>query len=95
MNIKDLHENLNGVSAIEVNANQQNSIKAIRILANEKLLEHISKVPALLVCVIGEAKYEDESGAAVELKSGDYVQILPMLKHWVSATLESHFLLIK
>jgi quercetin dioxygenase-like cupin family protein len=41
----------------------------------EKPEEHLSKVPALLVCVSGNAIYNEDNGTTVELKAGDFVHI--------------------
>jgi quercetin dioxygenase-like cupin family protein len=41
----------------------------------EHLKEHLSKVPALLVCVSGNAIYNEDNGTTVELKAGDFVHI--------------------
>lgn len=95
MNIKDFHTNTNAVSAHDVTSSLQSSVKTIRILANEQLKEHISKVPALLICISGEASFEDENGLKVSLQNGDFVNIVPMVKHLVNATQDSYFLLIK
>jgi quercetin dioxygenase-like cupin family protein len=59
----------------------------------EQLKEHLSKVPALLVCVSGNAVYRDEK-EFINLKSGDYVNIEANMKHSIDIE-ESNFLLIK
>ncbi|MFZ1378867.1 MAG: hypothetical protein WAS56_04330, partial [Saprospiraceae bacterium] len=68
---------------------------AIKILQGEKLKEHISKIPALLVCVEGQVNFENEKGVKETLKPGDYINIEPMVIHWVDGVTECHLLLIK
>ena len=68
---------------------------SLQIAKNEQLAEHITKVPALLVCVSGNATYNDEKGEKINLKSGSYVNIPINIKHWIDAHEESNFLLIK
>ena len=67
----------------------------MQIAKGEQLKEHISKIPVLLLCVSGQAKFGDEQGHEINLESGDYVKIEPNVKHWVDAFEESNFLLIK
>jgi quercetin dioxygenase-like cupin family protein len=49
------------------------------------LKEHLSKVPALLVCVSGNAIYKEESGYNHRIKTGDFVHIEADAKHSVDA----------
>lgn len=67
----------------------------MQIAAGEQLKEHITKVPALLVCISGNAVYQDEKGASIELRAGDYLDLEANVKHWVDATEESNFIVIK
>ena len=57
--------------------------------------EHISKIPALLVCISGNAVFTNEKGTVVNLNSGTYVMIEENVKHAVKAIDESNFLLMK
>jgi quercetin dioxygenase-like cupin family protein len=57
--------------------------------------KHLSKVPALLVCVSGNAIYNEDNGTTVELKAGDFVHIKANVQHSIDALAESNFLLIK
>jgi quercetin dioxygenase-like cupin family protein len=61
----------------------------------ENLKKHLSKVPALLVCVSGNAIYNEDNGTTVELKAGDFVHIKANVQHSIDALAESNFLLIK
>jgi quercetin dioxygenase-like cupin family protein len=68
---------------------------SMQIAKGETLKEHLSKISALLVCISGNATFNDENGSKINLQSGDYVNIEPNVKHWVDAFEESNFLLIK
>ena len=95
MNIKELHTQEKPVSAIAIFKSELGNATAIQILQGEKLKEHITKTPALLICIKGEAIFENENGIKEVLLPGDYVNIEPMVKHWVEGTVESQLLLIK
>jgi quercetin dioxygenase-like cupin family protein len=95
MNIKELHTQEKPVSAISLFKSELGNATAIRILKGEILKEHITKTPALLICIEGEVVFENEKGIKENLLSGDYVNIEPMVKHWVEGTIESQLILIK
>jgi quercetin dioxygenase-like cupin family protein len=67
----------------------------LQIAKGEILKEHLSKIPALLVCISGNAVFTDENGIVVNLNSGTYVMIEENVKHAVKAIEESNFLLMK
>jgi quercetin dioxygenase-like cupin family protein len=95
MNIKELHTQEKPVSTTSLFKSEQGSATAIQILQDGKLKEHITKTPALLICVEGEVVFENENGLKEKLLPGDYVNIEPMVKHWVEGTIESQLILIK
>lgn len=95
MNIKGLHTQEKPVSATYLFKSELGNATAIQILQGGKLKEHITKTPALLICVEGEVVFENENGIKETLFSGDYIQIEPMVKHWVEGTIESQLILIK
>lgn len=95
MHLKNLHTQPKPVSAIPVFKTEQSTAISIQILQGEKLKEHITKVPALLICVEGQAIYEDENGKKENLLAGDYVAIEPMVKHWVEGTTTCQLVLFK
>lgn len=95
MNIKELHTQAKPVSAIAIFKSELGNATAIKILKGEILKEHITKTPALLICMDGEVIFENEKGIKETLLSGDYVNIEPMVKHWVEGTIESQLILIK
>ena len=95
MNIKGLHTQEKPVSATYLFKSELGNATAIQILQGGKLKEHITKTPALLICVEGEVVFENENGIKETLFSGDYIHIEQMVKHWVEGTIESQLILIK
>ena len=95
MNIKALHTSEKPVSAISLFKSDLGNATAIKILQGEKLKEHITRTPALLICVEGQVLFENEKGIREILMPGDYVNIEPMVKHWVDGTMESQLVLMK
>ncbi|MGG7033677.1 MAG: hypothetical protein ACI7YS_00610 [Flavobacterium sp.] len=95
MNLKNLHTEKKAVQTNLLFQPTDGKVVSLQIAKNEQLPEHITKVPALLVCVSGKASYGDENGLKIELQSGDYMKIEPNVKHWINAEQESNFLLIK
>lgn len=94
MNLQDLHAENKAVQT-SVLFEPTEKVISMQIAKGETLQEHISKIPVLLVCVSGKAKFGNEQGQEINLQSGDYVKIEPNVKHWVDAFEESNFLLIK
>lgn len=95
MNIKELHIEPKAVSSVSLFKTETSMANAILIQENETLKEHISKIPALLLCVEGEVVFENEKAEKRNLKNGDYVHIEPNVKHWVEGIKTSHLVLIK
>ena len=95
MNLKSLHTEQKAVQTQILFQPTEAKVISLQIAKNEQLAEHITKVPALLVCVSGNATYNEEKGEKINLKSGSYVNIPINIKHWIDAHEESNFLLIK
>lgn len=95
MNIKDLHQDTKAISTASLFKSTEGNVTSIQILEDQQLKEHITKVPALLLCLTGEAIFENEHGVKLTLSTGDYVNIEPNLKHWVNAKSTSNLILIK
>ena len=68
---------------------------ALQILQNQELKEHTTKVPAMLICVVGEVVFEDANGIKESLKSGEFVNIEPLVKHWIISKEDSQLILLK
>ncbi len=95
MNIKNLLTQDKAVSTEVLFRSDKAFATVIQILANEQLKAHITKVPALLTCVFGKVVFENEKGLKETMQTGDYVQIEPMVKHWVNAITTSQLILFK
>ncbi len=93
--LKDLHTEDKAVQTKMMFATSEGKVVSLQIQKDKQLKEHITTVPALLVCVKGEVIYENEKGISVTLLSGDFVNIEPNVKHWVNAKIDSNLLLIK
>lgn len=71
-------------------------VSAMRILAGKTLKKHITKIPAFLICVTGGVVFRNERGMEQTLEPGDYIEIEPMVEHWVDGgATDSNLLLIK
>lgn len=95
MNLKNLHPENKAVQTKVVFEPIESKVISMQIAAGETLKEHVSKIPALLVCVSGNAVFTDEKGAVIPLKSGVFVRIEENIQHAIKAVDESNFLLIK
>ena len=62
MNIKELHTQEKPVSATSLFKSELGNVTAIQILKGGLLKEHITKTPALLICMEGEVVFENENG---------------------------------
>lgn len=95
MNIKDLHPDIKAVSTASLFKTTEGNVTSLQILAGEQLKEHVTKVPALLICLTGEAIFENENGLKLTLTTGEYVNIEPQIKHWINAKSTSNLVLMK
>jgi quercetin dioxygenase-like cupin family protein len=95
MILKNLHTENKPVQTQLLFEPMGSKVISMQIAKGETLKEHISKTPALLVCVSGNAVFIDEKGKEINLNSGVYVMIEVNVKHKVQAFEESNFLLIK
>lgn len=95
MNIKDLHPEIKAVSTTSLFKTTEGNVTSLQILAGEQLKEHVTKVPALLICLTGDAIFENENGLKLTLTTGEYVNIEPQIKHWINAKSTSNLILIK
>lgn len=95
MNVKNLHTENKPVQTHLLFQPTESKVVSLQIKKNEQLAAHVTKVPALLVCISGKATYSDETGLKISLSNGDYVVIKQEVTHWIDAQEESNFLLIK
>ncbi|SEA41898.1 hypothetical protein SAMN05443667_104143 [Flavobacterium gillisiae] len=94
MNLKDLHTENKAVQT-SILFEPTEKVISLQIAKGEQLKEHLTKIPALLVCVSGKAAFNDENEQKINLQSGGFVKIEPNVKHWIDAFEDSNFLLIK
>lgn len=94
MNLIELHKG-HEVSAKSISGTVNAGVTAIQVLKGGMLKEHITKTSALLICVLGEVDYEDEKGNKINLRPGDFYEIEPMVKHWLSGIQDSQLVLIR
>lgn len=94
-NLVEIHQQEKKVSAVSLFKSELGTATAIQLERNGTLKEHITKTPALLLCVSGFVTYEDENEQEVKLESGDYVNITPNVKHWLYASVKSQLVLLK
>ncbi len=94
-NISSMHEATKAVSAKPLFKGQEGVVNALQIQKDGLLDKHVTKVPAILICVAGEVVFENEKGFKQTLSNGDYINIEPMVTHWVKGLQDSQLLLIK
>ena len=95
MILKNLHTENKPVQTQLLFEPKDAKVISLQIAKGETLKEHISKIPALLVCISENAVFTNEKGTVVNLNSGTYVMIEENVKHAVKAFDESNFLLMK
>lgn len=95
MNIQELHPEEKPLSALTLFEGKEGITKSMHLAKGAELPRHITKTPALLICVMGEVLFENENGIKEILKQGDYVNIEPMVNHWANGIENSYLLLIK
>ena len=95
MILKNLHTENTAVQTQLLFEPNDKKVVSLQIAKGETLKEHVSKIPALLVCISGNAVFTDEKGTVINLNSGVYVMIEVNIKHEVKAIEESNFMLIK
>ena len=95
MILKNLHTENKPVQTQLLFEPKDAKVISLQIAKGETLKEHVSKIPALLVCISGNAVFTDDKGTVVNLNSGTYVMIEENVKHAIKPIDESNFLLMK
>jgi quercetin dioxygenase-like cupin family protein len=95
MKIQELHPVGKAISAIPMFKGTEGVVISLQLLQDQLLKEHITKVPALLCCVTGEAVFENVKGDSTHLRSGDYVLIEENVLHWVTGITDCNLILVK
>ena len=70
-------------------------VRGKRIKKNKQLKEHLTPIPALLVCIAGKAEFNNVKEERQTLLPGDYVHIEPNVMHWVDGLEDSQLILVK
>lgn len=95
MNLTTFHNSEKPLSAKQLFNCTEGKVIAIHLKKGGELKEHITKVPALLICVKGKIVYEDENSLKIAMSSEDYTEIKPNVKHWLMANKDSEAILVK
>lgn len=95
MNLEEIHNEVKEVSAKPIFKGETGTTIAIQLQRHGTLKEHITKTPALLICVSGFVTYEDENELEISMEPGDYIEITPNIKHWLNAAVKSQLVLMK
>lgn len=94
MNLQDLHEAEKDLSAVKLFTGDKGIVSALQLKKDGVLKEHLTKIPALLLCVTGKITYH-EAEREIELNPGDYVDIPTFVNHWLVGIEESQLVLIR
>lgn len=95
MNVDELHPSDRKVSARPLFNGELGQATSIQLARHGTLEKHVTKTPALLLCISGLTTYEDENELEVTLEPGDYLLIEPNASHWLYAPVESQLVLLK
>ena len=95
MNLADLHHSDKEISTFKLNKKEIQSVIAIQVEKGRTLTKHITKTPAILLCVAGNVIYETESKQKEILRNGDYVFIQENVMHWLYGNENSQLILMK
>ncbi len=94
MNLSGYHSEDKGLST-KVIFQGEGKVTAIHIRADKQLTEHITPVPAFLICANGKAVFENEFGFSKQIYYGETIKTEPKVKHWINATTDCELVLIK
>ena len=95
MNVRSFHPDDKIISTKKIFQGSQGSITSLKLMANGVIKEHISKTPAFLICIEGEATYHDRNELHQTLHPGDFIMIQPLVQHWLTAEQDSSLLLVR
>lgn len=95
MNLLELHHNDKEVSAQSLFKGELGTCTSIQLQKEGILKEHITKTPALLLCLLGNVTFENEKNQKTILQAADYLLIEPHVKHWITASVKSQLVLLK
>lgn len=94
-NILNADAALKAVSAKKFYDNNTFTGTSIVLQANAGLKEHVTPVPALLICINGDATFTYTNEENIQLSPGSYVAIEANRAHKLVASVDSHFVLLR
>jgi quercetin dioxygenase-like cupin family protein len=94
-NLSALHQSADDLSVRKLFEGEKGTATTIQFQKNGTLKEHVTQTPALLLCIDGRVTYKDENQQEFTLETGDFVHIVPNVKHWLYASLTSQLILLK
>lgn len=95
MNLNSIHTEEKSLSTKKIFSGGEGSVVSIQLKAGGLLKEHITTIPALLICVNGKAIFKSEKGEEYNLSSGDFVNIEANVKHLVEGVEDAQLVLVK
>lgn len=95
MRITQLHDGLKEVSAKPFFKGETGQTISLHLKQGGVLPEHMTKTPAVLVCIQGKVNYSEETGFSTVLTQGDFQEIPANVKHQLNALEASDCLLLK
>lgn len=95
MNLENLHKGTRPLSTYKLIQGTNTKGIAIQLKVGGLLDKHTTAIPALLVCISGCTRYQDENGQSEELQSGDYIHIRPNVVHWLEGLALSQLVLVQ
>lgn len=85
MNIKAYHTEEKPLQTKAIFNTIEGKIISLQMEKDSILKEHITKAPALLICINGEVVFENEKNQKETLHQGDCINIEANVKHWLVA----------
>lgn len=95
MHIKSFHTEDKPLQTKSIFTANEGKVISIQLAENAVLKEHITTVPAFLICISGQVVFENEKGVSQTISNGDIINIEPNVKHWLVAKANSNLILIK
>ena len=93
--LSQFHDVSKSLSAVPVFKSLQGKTIAMALKKGGLLPEHITPIPAVLVCVSGQINFQNEQGIDIVLSPGEFYEIEPNVKHWLKGLEDAQLLLLK
>jgi quercetin dioxygenase-like cupin family protein len=95
MNVRQLHDASKLLSVKPLFKSECGTVSSLQLLEDGLLDKHITKVPAVLICIKGNVIFENEKGFKESMVAGDFVLIEPNVVHWVKGIKRSDLILFR